>query len=104
MRFELSAGLGCGFILAGSREKDFSEWASLYYNVAKLQRREGVASAKGCVSAKSKTERREVEFLCRAQTLRNFEFHGDLGLNFDGLIVEVVGLVFPLLDRVDCGA
>jgi hypothetical protein len=35
--------------------------------------------------------------------LRKFEFYGDLGLDGDGLIAQVVGLVFPLLDRVDCG-
>jgi hypothetical protein len=36
--------------------------------------------------------------------LRELEVYCDLGLNFDGLIAEVVGFVFPLLDRIDGGA
>src|SRR5579872_368095 len=38
------------------------------------------------------------------QFLWELKFYGDLGLDGDGLIVEVVRLVFPLLDGVDGGA
>jgi hypothetical protein len=38
-----------------------------------------------------------------SERLRKFEFHRDLGLNLDGLVVEVVGFVFPLLDGSDRG-
>jgi len=35
--------------------------------------------------------------------LWEFEFHRDLGLNGDGLVVEIIRLVFPLLDGIDRG-
>jgi len=43
-------------------------------------------------------------FCVATKRLRKLEFHSDLGLNFDGLVVEVIGLVFPFFDGIEGGA
>ena len=95
---------------------NFCEWASLDYNVAnnwrdlgtgevsKLNRCEDETLNAGFLAPLVKARGFGMTpFRIRPKYLRKFEFYGDLGLDGDGLIAQVVWLVFPLLDRVDCG-
>jgi hypothetical protein len=53
--------------------------------------------------ARIESSRRAFALLACCKRLWKLEVYRDLGLNFDGLIVEVIGFVLPLLDGVDCG-
>ena len=81
--------------LSALAEGDFGEWASLYYIVGVI----GGGGPRNTTAGRMYS----LGILRWKKRLRKFELNRDLGLNCDGLIVEVVGLVLPLFDGIDCG-